>query len=311
MLPYKITISNLSPYLLCFLLLFTACKKEDKNTPVEIIDPTLKKMVIATGLTNNEININSSQWSIAYIKDAKTNENLLKNNTKKTTLDHDKSLSTAAKWLQVEKTAKNTLNISIAENLTETPRIIVIGIEANKSIEEIHIVQRKGAVYQVVAKKIKEIEGSRKMYNSMEGCKSITFSNSTNIAKNVEISSIFEDVKATSTFTSTDMNAFDWTSQNNAKFFMKEILVNGAVVWDKEVEYKKGDTFTPFLNGKNKQELLIQPFTNITVRGEMGYLERSSHYTLTVKNINSGHLFEVNGIWTQKIPLTPHTIIVK
>lgn len=304
--PLRSVISSVT----CFLFLFYSCSKEDISNKVELIDPSLKEIVINTGFTDNIITVKSNDWRISYIKDGLTKERLKDANGLPLQLETNGEILLKEGWLQLTKTADNTLSISLKENFTDNPRNFIIGIESGNRIEEMHFVQNRGERYELVKKEIQEIEGSRQIYRSSEGCKLISLSNGSNESINMETTSIYDDVKYRSTFSSTDIDAFNWIDTENSLLFMNEVLLDGSVVWEQQVAYKKGDTFTNYINNNTKQFLLVRPYTNISLRGEIDYLERASNYTFTIKNKDSGHQFQIKGVWSQKIPVASHTIIL-
>jgi len=224
--------TTLSTSLLCFLFLFTSCKKESLNDNIDIIDPTLKNLVLSTGLTDNEISIKSNNWTIAYIKDATTKLPLPIIDDQGLSLPHSAKIELQEGWLQLEKTANNTLSISLKENFTNNPRNFIIGIATDNTVEEMHVVQSRGEQYEVIEKEIIEIEGSRKIYTSNEGCKYITLSNSSSEPKNMETTRVFDGVKYRSSFSSEDSDAFEWINKEQVLLFMDEVLVDGVIVWN-------------------------------------------------------------------------------
>lgn len=288
----------------------SACDKEDIGQKTELFSPDYKDIQVKTGFTDNGIEINAKEWSVAYVKDALSGKILQDKDGNPIVLNDVSLVEVAGNWLKLEKVAtSNLLNISLKENFDLAPRKFVIGITANGSEDELSFTQTRGAGYEIVKKEIIEVPGSRKEFTSDEGCYTITLSNNTATAKNMETTSIFKDVNYMSEFSSTDEDAFKWINAQDSLIFMGEILKDGATYWSKQVPYKEGKFFEPYINSGSKQALLVQPYSNIQVKGEIKYLTRECQYTFTIKNQSSGHLFDISGTWKQKVPLSPITKI--
>lgn len=294
--------------LLACLLTFNSCSKEEV-VEGRLIQPTLKSLTLSTGFTDNIFPIKADKWTVSYVKDAVSGELLKDAVGNIVKLDGNSETEVGDGWLKMEKTANNELKISLLENFSATPRNFTVGIQSGNQQDEINFRQMRGEDYELVKKEIKEVEGSRKIYVSSEGCSSMTLGNDTGSEKNVEVLSIFKDVKYRSEFLSESYGAFDWISSQDTMIFMDEILIDGTSYWQRTVPYTKGITTESYIKPGNSLKLLVKPFSSVSVRGEFTYLERTCTYVFTVKNKNSGHLFNVKGTWKQKVPLTPHTIV--
>lgn len=292
------------------LVSMSACDKEDMGQKTELFSPDYQDIQVKTGFKDNGIEINAKEWSVKYVKDALSGKILQDQNGNPVALDAAGSVEVGGNWLKLEKVAtSNLLNISLKENFDLKPRKFVIGITANGTEDELSFTQTRGAGYEVVKKEIIEVPGSRKEFTSDEGCSTITLSNNTSTAKNMETTSIFKDVNYMSEFSSNDEDAFKWINVQDSLIFMGEILKDGATYWSKQVPYKEGKFFEPYINSGSKQELLVQPYSNIQVKGEIIYLTRECQYMFTIKNQSSGHLFDISGTWKQKVPLSSITKI--
>lgn len=291
-----------------FMVTMSACNKEDLGQETVLFNPAYKNIQLKSGLKDTGIEINAQEWSIEYVKDAISGKIYDDKNGSPVVLKDTGRIEIEGSWLVLEKTATaNLLNITLKEHFNQDPRKFLIGIVANGIQDELVFTQSRGAGYEIVKKEIIEIPGSRKEFISDEGCYSITLTNNTGVAKNMETISIFKDVNYMSEFSSTDEEAFKWVNAPDSLMFMGEILKEGSVYWSKQVPYKKGQYFEPYLTDGNKQELLVQPYSSIRVSGEINYLTRECQYTFTIKNQSSGHLFDVSGIWKQKVPLSSIT----
>ena len=299
------------PYLVwsfCLLILIS-CSKEGFHSKGGLIDPDFKAVNLETGINRNVIPIKADLWYVSYVKDALTGEMLRDSTGKKLKLEHTGTIEVDDGWLRLEKTANNELRLTLLENFSEQPRNFVIGILSADKQDEINFIQTRAEGYELVKKEIEEVKGSRKIYVSAEGCTAMTLKNSSNQERKVDITSIFKDVKYSSEFISESYGAFDWLKKADSSLFMDELMINGDVRWQGKVLYTKGKTFENYIKTGDKQELLLRPYAHIAVRGEFKYLERTCNYIFTIKNKRSGHEFKVKGIWKQKVPLTPHTIM--
>lgn len=288
----------------------SSCKKDDLQSKTQLFNPDYKNLQLNSGFTDNGIPIDADEWTVEYVKDAVSGETLKDNKGKPLTLSTLGGVESEEGWLKLEKrNDDNALTISLKENFSANPRKFSIGILADGKRDELSFTQTRGEAYAIVKKEIEEIPGSRKEYTSDEGIPSITLSNNSSTAKNMETSVIFKDVFYESEFISEDDGAFEWLNAQDTLIFMDEVVKEGKMYWADQVPYKKGRSLTPYVKeGGSKALLLVQPYSNVNIRGEMLYLERECLYTFTIKNLSSGHTFETSGTWKQKIPLTPHTI---
>lgn len=287
----------------------SSCNKEDLQPKIELFNSDFKDIQLNSGFINS-IPIKAEDWSVEYVKDAISGEMLQDKAGNPMVLSALGSVELLNGWLRLEKNEeKDLLAISLKENFSANPRKFLIGILADGQRDELSFTQTRGEGYAIVKKEIIEVLGSRKEYSSDEGVHIITLSNNSSIAKNMETTVIFKDVHYMSEFSSEDYGAFDWVDSKDTLIFMDEVLRENAIYWAGKVPYKEGQSLESYINkGGTKEELLVQPYTNIKVRGEMLYLERESLYTFTIKNLSSGNTFDVSGTWKQKIPLVPTTI---
>lgn len=288
----------------------SSCKKDDSQPEIELVNSDYKDLQLNSGFINNGIPINAENWSVEYVKDAVSGEMLVDKAGKPVVLNALGSVELQTGWLKLEKKQEDDLlTISLKENFSANTRKFLIGIVADGKRDELSFIQTRGEAYIIVKKEIIEVPGSRREYTSDEGIHSITLSNNSSMAKNMETTIIFKDVHHVSEFSSEDYGAFDWINPEDSLIYMDEVVRKGATYWAAKVPYKKGQSLEPYFNRGSKEELLVRPYTNIKIGGEMLYLERESLYTFTVKNLSSGHTFDISGTWKQKVPLSHTTII--
>lgn len=299
----SITLLSISLYSL------SSCVKDDFDANHQLVDPSLSEQKINTGFTKQDVPIKADNWSISYVKDGITGEPLKNKAGEPFKLSEAGVMELESGWLKMEKTADNKLIVSLLENFSDHPRKFIVGLVADNKLDAITYIQSRGESYEIIKKDIQEVEGSRKVYRSTEGCSSMTITNDTGLEKSFDITAIFAGVKYSSEFTSEDYGAFDWIAASDSLITMDQLLVDGSVRWNGKVLYKKGTTLEDFVKESSKEEIKVAPNTTLQVSGEMEYLERTCEYTFTIKNASSGHQFPVKGTWKQKVPLSPHTRI--
>lgn len=306
---YKLSLSILCSFSIFSSIFFISCSKENNENKLQLVDPQLKKITLNTGLTNDEVRVQADVWSIAYVKDQKSGAIFKDTDGAPFKLENSTKAQIEQGWLELEKTKDNTLNINLKENFTAIPRSFIIGISSDNHIEDIHITQSKGEGYELVKKEILEIEGSRKLYKSDDGCTTIHLVNDSGKEKSMPTNDVFKNVQSLSEFSSDDYGAFEWMDQENPLLFMDEIEEGGFIVWGKQIPYLKGISTDNYIKPDgSKTEITVKPFSTVKLSGEIEYLERMSKYTFTVKNTTSGNHFEIKGLWKQKIALSSHLI---
>jgi hypothetical protein len=287
------------------LVLLLSCKKDDSKPKITLFSNDYKNLQLSSGLKNNSISINGADWSVEYVKDAASGKEFRDQAGQSVALKTSGSVELQNGWLKLErKQADDQLILSLKENLSANPRKFLIGILADGNRDELSITQTRGQGYAIVKKDITEVTGSRNEYTTDEGLYPITVTNNDFIAKYLDISEIFKDVKHMSEFSSEDDDAFSWVNTKDTSVFMQEIKKDGTIYWSQNVPYKKGQSFEPYVKMGSKIQGLVQANTTVRIRGKVTYLSRESHYTFTIKNLSSGNTFEVSGIWKQRVPIS-------
>jgi hypothetical protein len=293
------------------LVLLLGCKKNDSQPELELFNPEYKDLQLKSGFKNDGITIKAADWSVEYVKDGLSGQMFLDKAGQPILLKTVGAVEIQNGWLKLEKTLANEqLILSLKENLSSKPRKIVIGILADGKRDQLSFTQTRGEGYAIVQKEITEIPGSRKEHTTNEGLHAITINNNAWVAKYIDITGIYKDVKYMSEFISHDVDAFNWVNTQDTLVAMDEILKDGAIYWSAKVPYKKGQSFQPYVTEEgSKIEILVKANTNVKVRGKIVYLSRECLYTFTIKNLSSGNTFEVSGIWKQKVPISTSTEI--
>lgn len=291
--------------LLPMLVLLYSCKKDNSKPKVTLFSDEYKNLQLSSGFKNNSISINGTDWSVEYVKDAVSGKEFLDQAGQTVALKTTGSVELDNGWLTLErKQANDQLILSLKENLSASPRKFLIGILADGNRDQLAITQTRGQGYAIVKKDITEVTGSRNEFTTDEGLHPITVTNNDFIAKYLDISAIFKDVKHMSEFYSEDEDAFSWVNAQDTSIFMQEIKKDGTIYWSQNVPYKKGQSFEAYVKTGSKIEGLVQANTSVRIRGKVTYLSRESHYIFTIKNLSSGNTFEVSGIWKQKVPIS-------
>ena len=280
---------------------------------IEIFDPSLKNLQLNSGFKNNSIPINAAEWSVEYVKDAVSGEVFLDQSGQPLVLKGIGIVELQNEWLKLEKKQLDDhLILSLKENLTLNPRKFLIGILADGNRDEISFTQTRGRGYEIVKKEITEVPGSRIESTTEDGLHVITLTNNDYIAKYIDLYDMFKDVKHMSEFTSPVDDAFNWVNTQEIPIFLEEINKDGKIYWSKNVSYKKGQSFEPYLTvGGSKIEILVKANTSVKASGKITYLSRESKYTFTIKNMSSGNTFDVYGTWKQKVPISTSVEILK
>ncbi|MCL7989353.1 hypothetical protein M8998_15485 [Sphingobacterium sp. lm-10] len=292
------------------ILIYTSCQKEQTPT-VPLVDDSMKELTLHGGSAGT-IPIQATDWKVNYVRLEDPLRLLRDTAGVVMEVNSTDTVSASGGWLRLAKSAQgDSLFFDLKENFADTPRTLLIGLHANGQEEVIRITQRRPKSYKITNKKITELEEHRKIYKSDHECTTIVLSNNTSETKRMEADGVFRSVKHVSTFESDDYGAFDWIHGQDSLLFMQELIMDGKNWWSKQVPYRKGTLLTPYLSLTGSRTLFhVDPYTNITVSGEMTYVERVCQYTFTIQNEETGHTFNVSGIWRHTLPLIPSLTII-
>jgi len=303
---------NLRKYLFfsisAYFLSFASCTKTDESLP--LIDDQYKDITVQSGFDNNSIKLASTGWTVAYVKDKSSEHYLLDSAGKNLQLLNTGNVVSQNGLLCLAKDSTGYgLSISLKENFSDEPRILLIGIDENGQRDAIQITQLKGSKYSLVDQEIRELDSLRKVYVTDEDCTSITLSNPSNEDKYFSDSALFKNVYSRSEFLSSAYGAFAWLPQNSDnQVHMTDLLLDGNIVWSDMVPYIEGESTKAF-NSSRKSELLVKAHSNVDLTGNVTYCERTCKYTFTIKNEDTGFRFKISGLWHQKVPISSEEII--
>lgn len=291
--------------------LLGSCTKDENDFAVKLIDSSLKEIIINSGFSDEIIPIHSDDWSISYVKDTKSGELFKNSQGESLKLEDQGTVLLEGGWLTMAKTEDDELRITLLENFSDIARDFKIGILSGENREEIHFVQSRGDEYEIVGKVIEEIDGSRNIYRSDEGCTTIRLVNHSAQPMNMDVTEIYKGVQYMSDFSSDDYEAFGWVNNANSLVYMDDLKLDDHYFMLPPFEYKNGPSYVSFLDvNHSKEAFLIAPHTTKTVSGMIEYLERTCRYALTIRNKSSGNQFEITGLLKQKIPIGTITALI-
>lgn len=287
-----------------------SCKK-DASPAIPLVENTFKDFSASSGLSTN-IEIAGADWVVDYVKLEDQPHNLADSSGRALRLNGQDTVFAANGWLQMTKSQNGeSLFLSLKENFEQTPRTVHIGLVSNGQRDEIKITQRRGSSYRIVDRKFTELEEFRTKYTSDHECSPLQLINSSSEMKSMPTEDIFKNVKYTSTFESNEYGTFDWIrNDQDSMVYMQELIVDGGNRWSPAVKYKEGTTQTFYLDeNQSRTHFDVNPGRKLQLKGKMTYVERVCEYTFTIQNEESGHRFDVSGIWKQTLPLIPTIII--
>lgn len=299
---------NVSVLLLGLCILsWTSC---DKSDSFSIIDPADKTLEITCGY-DFHIPVSSTQWRIESVKTMPEEECLTDTNGQPMALEGHGRIEASNGWLALSRDKEDGFTIELKENFdAAAAREFVICLNDNGRRDYVKVSQMAAQGYRLVKTKFEEITEAREIYQSAEGCKSLTLSNETCEAVWRPYAYIFEDVVESSQFESDDYGAFDWMGKETISFPAPELFINDTIRWTKECVYKKGLTTLPYIRDiANGGKILLPPYANRYLKGEITYCKRICRYTFTIQNKDSGTQFEIKGLWTQIVPIMSHTLV--
>jgi hypothetical protein len=162
--------------------------------------------------------------------------------------------------------------------------------------------------YRLVKWKFEEVENERTIYTSDEDCSVVVLNNPSVEEVWMPTSEIFKDVIETSTFESNDSEAFAWIPEDGAEVPVPELMINGAIWWWGNCAYKEGTATIPYIDDISKgDKILMRPYSTLYLSGEITYCRRVCNYTITLQGEKTGIRHEVQGVWTQIVPISKHT----
>ncbi|WP_145996341.1 hypothetical protein [Dysgonomonas massiliensis] len=303
----RLLLSNLALMTLC-VLGFISCNNDD----VKLIDSSYKTLEFYSGF-DLKIPVLANDWNIESVEYLPSGETVLDKNNNPLALKGNGEITSSEGWLTLKRDSKDGFVMSLKENFDPiNERRVMICINSNKERDYITVIQKGGSEYRLVNCVFEEIEEEREIYTSAKDCSEIILTNNTSEPVSKPTGYIFKNVVEFSHFESNDYGAFSWIPEgDNISIIPPTILIDGENhSMGNSILYSESPVKTPYIKDLQKGiSILVQPYSEIRVKGEITYCKRICKYTLTVENNGTGNQFEVDGIWTQIYPLISHTII--
>lgn len=292
-------------FLVCLCGGLISCTDDD----ADLVDPQYKTWEISCG-GDIEVPVLGNNWRIEYVQDVSSGEKMSDKNGNRLALDGKGQSEAANGWLTLLCDKEDAFTLNLKENFDKNEeRKFLICIRADGFYDYITVVQRAGTEYKLVKSAFTEIEKERHIYKSTKDCISLVLRNHTSEAVWEPTGYIFENVIASSHFESDDYGAFDWIPEKGIEINMPELIIDHAIYWGNRCSYQEGISTTPYIKDiPNGNKILLYPNSILYLSGSITYCKRVCKYTFTIQNIETGTQFEVNGTWTQVVPISSHTI---
>lgn len=285
-----------------FAILTTSC---NKNEDVGLINPDYRNIEIMSG-GNLQIPVLTSNWKIEMVKDANSGSIIQDREQQPLSLKGYGTIESANDWLTLERNTDNEFTVCLKENFYTEERSFTICINENGTRDYITIKQIKGKEYKLVNTKFEEIKELQEIYTSDEGCKTIILNNYSMEDVWKSCGEIFKDIVYSSSFESDDYGAFEWFEDDELEITVPDLIIDNKM-WAgcRVVPYKQHATTTPYIN---ESKILVHPHMPISLRGEVTYCKSIYHYTFRIENLSSGSQFDIQGTFTQIVPIISNTI---
>lgn len=287
------------------LLSWTAC---ENDAPFSLVDPEVKTLQLRCG-QDVEIPVNSLSWQVESVKMLPDGQLLTDLEGRPIALEGNGKIEASNGWLALSRDKADALTIHLKENFNRAaPRQFEVCLNENGRRDYIAVTQQAAQAYRLVATRYEEMEEERDIYVSDRGCSSLILENPGPEAVWRSCSGIFKDVVESSEFTSDAYGAFDWMGEEAVEIAAPELLINDTIYWNKRVIYKEGLTTLPYIKDiEGGDRLLLRPYTTYYLTGQITYCKRRCRYTFTLENEDSGSRFDIEGYWTQIVPICSHT----
>lgn len=287
------------------MMLVASC---EKNEETELVNPDFKNIEIFSG-QDLEIPVLVSEWKIESIKDLISGDIMLDKQLHPISLETNGTVEASNNWLTLERTNNDSFTICLKENFSSVSRGFIVCINENGNKDYVTVIQSKGR-YKLLESEVCEIDNSREIYTTDEGCQRLTLTNVTNKPVWEPTNYIFEDIVYSSQFESDDWGAFDWMADEDMEVSMPRLIIDNSIYWGNSCVYKRGVTTKPFVtNIPGGDKIQVLPNQTFYVHGEITYCKRVCDYVFTIENEISGTHFNIHGVWTQIVPICSRTIL--
>ena len=307
LIPMKTNYNWIGVLFVIGLLGFISC---NNNDDLELIDSYYKNLQLSCG-SDLEIPVQAANWDIESVQYLPSNEVVVDKDGNPLILSDYGAVEASGGWLYLSRNGDDKFTLSLKENFDKSAeRKFVICVNNGNHKEYISITQRAGTAYKLVKSEFKEQADQRKVYTSNGACTELTLNNNTLEPAWMPCGVIFEMVVESSSFYSDDYGAFDWIGEEELMVSVPELFVENTIRWNNRSVYKKGLTTIPFIKDIEKNnKILVQPYTTVHLKGRITYCKRVYNYTFTIQNEDTGTLFDINGVWTQVVPISREIII--
>lgn len=294
--------------LVCILCSLFCCSCS-KNDAVKLVDPLYKDLQLSCG-SDFEIPMLTANWNIEAVQYLPSGETMPDKDGNPLALAGHGTVEAANGWLTLIRKSNDKFILKLEENFDKSnDRKFIICINEAGRRDYITVVQQAAPAYELVKYEFTEINEQRNIYVSNAECIPLTLHNDTPEAVWKPTGSIFEKVVESSVFESDSYGAFEWMPEEGIDINVPELIVDNFICWDNRCAYKRGNTTVPLIKDiPNGNKILVPPYETIYLKGEITYCKRICNYTLTIRNTASGTQFQINGIWTQIIPISSNTI---
>src|SRR5690606_28111770 len=139
-------------------------------------------------------------------------------------------------FISLEKKAADPtkLYVSMAENFSQEPRRILIGIKDENTVRQIEITQNTASSYEVLEKVVQETANSLQINTVRLSGKTIVNNTSNPITINTSIREFFKEVTSTSEFTSPIIGTFEYVPSPDSLITMIPLVYQGVNYWDEK-----------------------------------------------------------------------------
>lgn len=281
-----------------------------KNDDFKLVDPFYKTLEISCG-SDFEIPVLSNNWYIESVQEMPSGSNMLDKENNPLRLEGNGNVEAANGWLAFTRDQEGMFVMNLKENFDRlNERTFVICLNEAGRRDYVTVRQRAGTEYKLVKSEYKEIAEKREIYLSNKGCSNLILTNHLSQPVWEPSDYIFKDVVHSSEFESEDYGAFDWVPEQGVELSdVPHLNIDGYIRWSHITTYKKGLTTAPYIKDiPNGNKILMQPYTTTYLKGEITYCKRICNYTFTIENAGTGTRFNVNGVWTQVVPIVSHII---
>ncbi len=261
-----------------------SCDSDD----VELVDTSHSSLEVSCG-SDSEIPVMVDNWSIEYVKDAVSGQNMSDKDGNPLMLDGNGTVEASGGWLKLSRDGNEAFVISLKENFDRSrERKILLCINSEGQRDYVNVTQRAGTEYSLVKSEYEEMEDLRAIYTSDEDCTDIVLSNPSYEEVWMPTGGIFKDVVSTSIFESDDYGAFAWMPQEGVEVSIPDLIIDGAI-WGAagyHCTYKDGVAIVPYIEDiANGSKILMRPYSTLRLSGEITYCRRVCNYTFSRSRI--------------------------